>query len=81
MQTRDPEPVNILSALVENERAVHKESDGERRAIALAWLSSEQHCKNLNHTLTSADGPMQSSVERLVRVRCSVLFGLCLRCL
>jgi hypothetical protein len=69
VQTRDPEPVNILSALVENERAVHKESDWERRAIALAWLSSEQHCKNLNHTLTSADGLTQSSVERLVRVR------------
>ena len=73
VQTREPEPVNILSALVENERAVHKESDWERRAIALAWLSSEQHCKNLNHTLTSADGLTQSSVERLVRVQLKYL--------
>jgi hypothetical protein len=33
-----PEPVNILTALAENESVVKKESDPERRAIALAWL-------------------------------------------
>jgi hypothetical protein len=38
VQTRDPEPVNILTAMTENESAVKKESDAERKAIALAWL-------------------------------------------
>jgi S1/P1 Nuclease len=38
VQNREPEPVNILTALAENERVVKKESDGERRAIALAWF-------------------------------------------
>jgi hypothetical protein len=38
VQAREPEPVNILTALAENERVVKKESDPERRAIALAWL-------------------------------------------
>jgi S1/P1 Nuclease len=38
VQIREPEPVNILTAMVENENVVKKESDGERRAIALAWL-------------------------------------------
>ena len=38
VQSREPEPVNILTALVENERVVRKENDEERRAIALAWL-------------------------------------------
>jgi hypothetical protein len=36
VQTRDPEPVNILTALAENESVVKKESDGERKAIGLA---------------------------------------------
>ena len=38
MQIRDPEPVNILTALAENESVVKNENDPERRAIALAWL-------------------------------------------
>jgi S1/P1 Nuclease len=38
VQTRDPEQVNILTALAENESVVKNESDGKRRAIALAWL-------------------------------------------
>jgi S1/P1 Nuclease len=38
LQTTTPEPVNILTALAENERIVKNETDGERRAIALAWL-------------------------------------------
>jgi S1/P1 Nuclease len=38
VQTRAPEPVNILSALAENEAVIKKDGDGERRAIALAWL-------------------------------------------
>lgn len=38
VQVREPEPVNLLTALAENEDAVKKEGDGERRAIALAWL-------------------------------------------
>ena len=38
VQTREPESVNILTALAENERAAKNENDAERRAIALAWL-------------------------------------------
>jgi hypothetical protein len=38
VQTREPEPVNILTALAENESVVKNESDAERKAIALAWL-------------------------------------------
>jgi hypothetical protein len=38
VQIREPEPVNILTAMTENENVVKKESDGERKAIALAWL-------------------------------------------
>jgi hypothetical protein len=38
VQIREPEPVNILTAMAENESVVKKESDGERKAIALAWL-------------------------------------------
>ena len=38
VQIREPEPVNILTAMAENEGVLKKESDGERKAIALAWL-------------------------------------------
>jgi hypothetical protein len=38
VEIREPEPVNILTALTENERVVKKEADSVRRAIALAWL-------------------------------------------
>jgi hypothetical protein len=38
VQTREPDPVNILLALAENERVVKNESDSERKAVALAWL-------------------------------------------
>jgi S1/P1 Nuclease len=38
VQTREPDPVNILPALAENERVVKNESDSERKAVALAWL-------------------------------------------
>jgi S1/P1 Nuclease len=38
VQIRDPEPVNILTAMAENERIVTNENDLERKAIALAWL-------------------------------------------
>jgi S1/P1 Nuclease len=38
VQTREPEPVNILTALAENESVVKNENDPERKAIALAWL-------------------------------------------
>jgi hypothetical protein len=38
-QTREPEPVNILTAMTENESVVRNGSgDPERRAIAFAWL-------------------------------------------
>jgi S1/P1 Nuclease len=35
---KESEPVNILTALAENESVVKQETDPERRAIALAWL-------------------------------------------
>src|SRR5262245_47817162 len=38
VQTREPEAVNILTAMAENERTLKNESDPERKAIALAWL-------------------------------------------
>jgi S1/P1 Nuclease len=38
VQIREPEPVNILTAMAKNERVVKQESDAERKAIALAWL-------------------------------------------
>src|SRR4030095_6683087 len=38
VQTREPEPVNILTAMAEKERAVRNESDPELKAIALSWL-------------------------------------------
>src|SRR5262249_37496309 len=38
VQTREPEPVNILTAMADNQRIVAKETDAEGRAGALAWL-------------------------------------------
>jgi S1/P1 Nuclease len=38
VQITDPEPVNILTALAENESVVRNEKDAEQRATALAWL-------------------------------------------
>src|SRR5262245_58601643 len=38
VQTREPETVNILTAMAENQRIVANEIDAERKAIALAWL-------------------------------------------
>src|SRR5262245_19339307 len=38
VQTREPEAVNILTAMAENERSVKNGTDPERKAIALAWL-------------------------------------------
>jgi S1/P1 Nuclease len=38
VQIRGAEPVNILTALAENEHIVRKEKDSERGAIALSWL-------------------------------------------
>jgi hypothetical protein len=38
VQTREPEPVNILTALAENESVTKKENDPGRKATALAWL-------------------------------------------
>jgi hypothetical protein len=38
VQIREPEPVNILTALAENESVVKNENNPERKAIALAWL-------------------------------------------
>jgi hypothetical protein len=38
VQIREPESVNILTALAENENVVKNDNDAERKAIALAWL-------------------------------------------
>ena len=38
VQIREPEPVNILTAMAENQHIVKNETDPERKAIALAWL-------------------------------------------
>jgi hypothetical protein len=38
VQMREPETVNILTALAENETVVNNENDAGRKAIALAWL-------------------------------------------
>jgi hypothetical protein len=38
VQTKDPEPVNLLTALAENESVVKNDSDPQRKAVALAWL-------------------------------------------
>jgi S1/P1 Nuclease len=39
VQAREPEPVNILTAMAENEGVVrNSSSDAEERAVALAWL-------------------------------------------
>src|SRR5262249_42864963 len=38
VQTREPEAVNILTAMAENRRTVANDNDPERKASALAWL-------------------------------------------
>jgi S1/P1 Nuclease len=38
VQTKEPEPVNILTALAENEGVLKNKNDPEPKAITLAWL-------------------------------------------
>src|SRR5215813_10998587 len=38
VQTREPEPVNILTAMAENQRTMANENDPGRKANAFAWL-------------------------------------------
>src|SRR5262245_36376493 len=38
VQTREPESVNILTAMAENQQIVANDNDPGRKAIALAWL-------------------------------------------
>src|SRR5262249_61943629 len=38
VQTREPEPVKILTAMAENQRTLANENDPGRKAIAFAWL-------------------------------------------
>jgi S1/P1 Nuclease len=38
VQIREPEPLNILTAMAENKSVVRNGNDAERKAIALAWL-------------------------------------------
>src|SRR5262249_27074500 len=38
VQTREPEPVNILTAMPENQGTLANENDPGRKAIAVAWL-------------------------------------------
>jgi hypothetical protein len=39
VQVRAPDPVNILTALAENERVMTRETDPDRKTVATAWLS------------------------------------------
>jgi hypothetical protein len=48
VQTRDPEPVNILTAMSENESVVKNKKDVERKAIAIAWLFRSNLSKRRN---------------------------------
>src|SRR5215468_9712687 len=38
VQTKEPEAVNILTAMAENQRTLVNDNDPKRKAIALAWL-------------------------------------------
>ena len=38
VQIREPEPVNILTAMAENESVIRNGTEPERKAIAIAWL-------------------------------------------
>src|SRR5215510_3923 len=38
VEIKEPDAVNILTAMAENQRIVRNENDPERKAIALAWL-------------------------------------------
>src|SRR5215471_16825197 len=38
VQTKEPEAVNVLTAMAENQRILANGNDPERKAIALAWL-------------------------------------------
>jgi hypothetical protein len=38
VQIIEPEPVNILTALAENQSVVKNGNDPERKGVALAWL-------------------------------------------
>ena len=38
VQIREPESINILTAMVKNHRIVKNESEVEQKAVALAWL-------------------------------------------
>src|SRR5262249_3437536 len=54
VQTKDPEPVNILTAMAENQHMVANENDAERKAIALAWLFhlvDASHCTLHSYSL------------------------------
>jgi len=42
VQIREPDPVNILTALAENESVVKNENDPERKAIAAAIKSASR---------------------------------------
>jgi hypothetical protein len=66
VQTRDPEPVNILSAMAENEAVVKNGNGGnERRAIVLAWLfhlAGDIHQPLHTAQLFTTDYPQGASV-------------------
>jgi hypothetical protein len=38
VQVREPDPVNIVTAIAENESVLSNENDPERKAISVAWL-------------------------------------------
>jgi hypothetical protein len=76
VQIREPEPVNILTALAENERVVKQESNPERRAIALAWLFhlvGDIHQPFHTAQLFTADYPQGDRGENEICVRDGVI--------
>ena len=65
MQTKDPESVNILTAMVENQRIMASENDRERKAIALAWLF---HLVGDIHSLCTLCSCLLLSIPRATEV-------------
>src|SRR5439155_25548567 len=53
VEIKGPEPVNILTAMAENDSVVKKENDGERKAMALPWALRS----GWRHTPASPHGP------------------------
>src|SRR5262245_58040573 len=65
LQNKDPESVNILTTMVENQRIMASENDRERKAIALAWLF---HLVGDIHSLCTLCSCLLMSIPRATEV-------------